>query len=44
MGEENREQNIQMLMTSQHDTVCVVLTPLNGKNLDDAHRPLQAKL
>lgn len=24
--------------------VCAVLTPLNGKNLDNAHRPLPAKL
>lgn len=25
-------------------TLCVVLTPLNGNNLDNAQRPLQAKL
>lgn len=28
----------------RHHTVCVVLTPLNGKNLDDAQRPSRAKL
>lgn len=25
-------------------SVCAVLTPINGKSLDDAPRPLQAKL
>lgn len=39
-----KADNLCMKRIRRHDTVCVVLTPLNGKSLDIAQRPLKAKL
>lgn len=44
VGEETYWWPLCVKRRRRHDAVCVVLTPLNGKNLDDAQRPLQAKL
>lgn len=49
-GRKRREEKQQHRLTTslceekEETRHCVCVTPLNGKNLDDAQRPLQAKL
>lgn len=44
-GKNEKQQGLMTSLCEENEeALCVVLTPLNGENLDVAQRPLQAKL